>query len=60
MLSCSSAHCPTAVVTLTNNDWFVPVNRLTNGDIPPAFLICALLGGSLASSPNAPTTFTNT
>jgi hypothetical protein len=60
ILSCSSAHCPTAVVTLTNKAWLVPVSKLTSGEIPPAFLIAALFGGSLANSPKAPTTFTST
>ena len=60
ILSCSSAHCPTALVTLTSNAWFVPVSRLTSGGMPPDLRICNRFGVALASSPRAPTTFTKT
>lgn len=60
ILSGSSAHCPTAFVTLTSSAWLVPVNRLTRCGMPPDFRICARFGCALASSPKAPTTFTNT
>lgn len=54
------AHAPTALVTLTNSDWLVLVNRLTRGEIPPALRIEALLGGIWAHSPRAPTTLIRT
>ena len=60
MFSCSIAHSPTALVTLTKSCWLVPVNKETIGEIPPAFLIDVRLAGILAHSPKAPTTLIKT
>lgn len=60
MFSGSSAHCPTALVTLTSSAWLVPVSRLMSGCSPPALRILPRFSGSLANSAKAPTTFTNT
>ncbi len=60
MLSGSSAHWRNAWQVFTNKAWLVPVNKLTNGDIPLAFRIAVRLSASFAHSANAPTTLTRT
>jgi len=60
MLSGSLAHCPTARVTLTSSAGLVPVSRLISSEMAFILRSSRRLFWSLASSDNAPTTFTNT
>jgi len=60
ILSGSRAHCPTARVTLTSSAALVPMSRLINGPIPFPLRRAKRFVWSLASSDNAPTTFTST
>lgn len=60
MLSGSWAHCAKALQVFINNWLFVPVSKLTNGEMPPDFRIEARLSGSCEHSAKAPTVFIST